>query len=102
MTTLAVVLVFIIIIYINTIYISYWRSLSKTDQEKVIAERSRLVIQKGRGSAISSRSVSGRSNVTNYINLKHLQKQNKKCKSNIKALQKNKEDYDDQYIDGAK
>ena len=55
MTTLAVVLAFIIIIYINTIYISYWRSLSKTDQEKVIAERSRLVIQKGRGSAISSR-----------------------------------------------
>ena len=60
--------------FIITVYISDWRSFSKTDQEKVISKRRSLGIHKGQGSARSDRSGGGNSSAMSSSQFKHLQK----------------------------
>jgi hypothetical protein len=68
---------------IKTGYISNWRSLSKEERSKVIAERKRLGVQGGKSGKGTSQSDTVTANT-----LKQLREQNKKYKRKIKALKR--------------
>ena len=75
---------------ITTGHIPDWRSLSRADRDKVIAERKRLGITKGMGRGNGYKSGGGKgNNASNDTNrIKQLQKQNKKYKRQINALKR--------------
>jgi hypothetical protein len=68
---------------IKTGYISDWRSLSKEERSKVVAERKRLGVQGGRGGKGTSQS-----DIESDNTVKQLREQNKKYKRKIKALKR--------------
>lgn len=81
---------------IKTGFISNWKSLSKDDRAKVIAERKRLGIRGGKGGRNSNNNNNNDSGASNT--LKQLKQQNKKYRRQIKAMKRVR--FEDDKTDG--
>jgi len=69
---------------IKTGFLSNWKSLSKDDRAKIIAERKRLGIRGGKG----GRNTSSNNDSATSNTLKQLKEQNKKYRRKIKAMKR--------------